>query len=39
VTTADFRAVYSSLLEQWLGVEAERVIPNARSFGRPALIS
>jgi uncharacterized protein (DUF1501 family) len=39
VATADFRAVYSSLLEQWLGAEAERVIPSARSFGRPALIS
>jgi uncharacterized protein (DUF1501 family) len=39
VATADFRAVYSSLVEQWLGAEAERVIPNARSFGRPALIS
>jgi uncharacterized protein (DUF1501 family) len=39
VATSDFRAVYSSLLEQWLGAEAERVIPSARSFGRPALIS
>ena len=39
VATADFRAVYSSLLEQWLGAEAERVIPGARSFDRPALIS
>jgi uncharacterized protein (DUF1501 family) len=39
VATADFRAVYSSLIEQWLGAEAERVIPSARSFGRPALIS
>jgi uncharacterized protein (DUF1501 family) len=39
VATADFRAVYSSLLEQWLGVDAARVIPGASSFGRPALIS
>jgi uncharacterized protein (DUF1501 family) len=39
VATADFRAVYSSLLEQWLGAEAERVIPGAGSFDRPALIS
>jgi uncharacterized protein (DUF1501 family) len=37
--TADFRGVYSALLEQWLGLEPERVIPNARSFARPALIS
>jgi len=39
VATADFRAVYSSLLEQWFGAEADRVIPGAKSFGRPALIS
>jgi uncharacterized protein (DUF1501 family) len=39
VATSDFRAVYSSLLEQWLGVEAERVVPNARAFARPTLIS
>jgi uncharacterized protein (DUF1501 family) len=38
VATADFRSVYSSLLEQWLGVEAERVIPGAGSFARPLLI-
>jgi uncharacterized protein (DUF1501 family) len=36
--TSDFRAVYSSLLEQWLGVEAAQVIPGASSFARPALI-
>lgn len=35
--TADFRAVYASLLEQWLGVDASAVIPNASSFPRPAL--
>jgi uncharacterized protein (DUF1501 family) len=39
VATADFRAVYASLLEQWLGVEASRVLPNARSLPRPPLIS
>ena len=27
--TADFRGVYASLLEQWLGVDAGLVIPNA----------
>ena len=36
--TADFRAVYSSLLEQWLGVEAASVIPGAGSFDRPVLV-
>ena len=36
--TADFRAVYCALLEQWLGVDAERVIPGARAFARPKLV-
>ena len=27
--TSDFRSVYSSLLEQWLGVDAAPIIPNA----------
>ena len=34
VETADFRAVYAALLEQWLGVDAGRVIPG--SVGVPA---
>jgi uncharacterized protein (DUF1501 family) len=36
--TADFRGVYASLLEQWLGLDASAVIPDASSFGRPALV-
>jgi uncharacterized protein (DUF1501 family) len=36
--TADFRALYCGLLEQWLGADAGGVIPNARSFARPALV-
>jgi uncharacterized protein (DUF1501 family) len=36
--TSDFRGVYCSLLEQWLGTDAAAVIPNARSFPRPALV-
>jgi len=36
--TTDFRSVYASLLEQWLDVDASRVIPNASSFQRPALV-
>jgi uncharacterized protein (DUF1501 family) len=36
--TADFRGVYASLLEQWLDVDATRVIPNASSFQRPTLV-
>jgi uncharacterized protein (DUF1501 family) len=36
--TSDFRGVYSALLEQWLGVDAAAIIPNAASFQRPSLI-
>jgi uncharacterized protein (DUF1501 family) len=36
--TADFRGVYAALLEQWLGVDAAQVIPNASAFQRPALV-
>ena len=36
--TTDFRAVYCSLLEQWLDVDAAGIIPNASAFARPALI-
>jgi uncharacterized protein (DUF1501 family) len=35
--TIDFRAVYASLLEGWLGTDAGEVIPNARAFGRLPL--
>ncbi|MEZ5154915.1 MAG: DUF1501 domain-containing protein [Solirubrobacterales bacterium] len=37
-STADFRAVYCSLLEQWFGIDAGAVIPGASGFARPALI-
>ena len=36
--TVDFRRVYCSLLEQWLGTDAAEVIPNAASFGRLAVL-
>jgi uncharacterized protein (DUF1501 family) len=36
--TADFRGVYASLLEQWLGVDAGSVLPDAASFTRPVLV-
>jgi uncharacterized protein (DUF1501 family) len=36
--TSDFRAMYCSLLEQWLGHDAASVIPGASSFARPALV-
>jgi uncharacterized protein (DUF1501 family) len=37
--TSDFRGVYCSLLEQWLGVDAAEIIPNAASYARPALVA
>jgi uncharacterized protein (DUF1501 family) len=36
--TVDFRRVYSSLLEQWLGTDANAVIPNSAGFGRVQLV-
>lgn len=36
--TIDFRRVYSSLLEQWLGTDASAVIPKAGGFGRVQLV-
>lgn len=35
--TVDFRKVYASLIESWLGTEAEEVIPHADAYGRLAL--
>jgi uncharacterized protein (DUF1501 family) len=35
--TADFRAVYAALLEQWLDVDANPLLPGAAPFQRPAL--
>jgi uncharacterized protein (DUF1501 family) len=37
--TADYRALYCALLEQWLGTEADGIIPNAGAFARPAVIA
>ena len=36
--TSDFRAVYSSLLEQWLAIDAGAVIPGAAGLARPELV-
>lgn len=38
VPTVDYRAVYSSLLEQWLGTDAAGIVPGAAGFGRPKLV-
>jgi uncharacterized protein (DUF1501 family) len=36
--TVDYRSVYCSLLEQWLGTDAGGVIPNARAYARIGLV-
>jgi uncharacterized protein (DUF1501 family) len=36
--TSDFRGVYAAIVEQWFGIDAARVIPNASSFARPTLL-
>jgi uncharacterized protein (DUF1501 family) len=37
--TADFRAVYASLLEQWLGTDGTEVIPDAAGAPRVAVVA
>jgi uncharacterized protein (DUF1501 family) len=36
--TADYRGLYSALIEQWLGTDAAAVIPGADRFVRPTLL-
>ena len=36
--TSDFRGSTAALLEQWLGADADAIIPGARSFARPKLL-
>jgi uncharacterized protein (DUF1501 family) len=36
--TADYRAVYSSILEQWLGTDANAILPGVSGYQRPALL-
>ena len=37
-STSDYRGLYCSLLEQWLGVDAGPIIPGADGFDRPQLL-
>ena len=37
--TADFRAVYASLLEQWYDVDAARILPDAAHMKRWRLVA
>ncbi len=36
--TSDFRGLYCSIIEQWFGLDAAAVIPDAGAFARPTLI-
>ena len=36
--TVDYRSVYCSVLEQWLGIDAAKIIPHAGSFARVPLL-
>jgi uncharacterized protein (DUF1501 family) len=36
--TTDFRGLYAALLEDWLGTDADGIIPGARSFQRPQIL-
>jgi uncharacterized protein (DUF1501 family) len=38
VWTSDFRAMYCSLIEQWLQEDASAIIPGASSLPRPTLV-
>ena len=37
--TADFRGLYAALLEQWLGTDANGIVPSAGRFARPQLVA
>jgi uncharacterized protein (DUF1501 family) len=39
VHTVDFRAVYRGLTEQWLGVSADGIVPDASRFAAPQLVA
>ena len=36
--TADFRAVYAALLEQWFGADSNAILPGVAGLARPALL-
>ncbi len=36
--STDFRAVYKGLVEQWFGVDAAGIVPDAGRFAAPALV-
>jgi uncharacterized protein (DUF1501 family) len=36
--TADFRAIYAALLEQWFNADSNAILPGVSAFARPALL-
>ena len=36
--TSDYRGLYAALLEDWLGTDADAIIPGARRFSRPKIL-
>jgi uncharacterized protein (DUF1501 family) len=38
LATSDFRQIYCTLIEQWLGADAGPVIPNADQIARLGLL-
>ena len=36
--TSDFRGLYGAILEDWLGTDADAIIPGARKFSRPTIL-
>jgi uncharacterized protein (DUF1501 family) len=36
--TSDYRGLYASILEDWLGADAEAIVPGARRYGRPKIL-
>jgi uncharacterized protein (DUF1501 family) len=37
--TVDFRGIYRGLAEQWLGVSADGIVPDASKFAAPTLVA
>jgi uncharacterized protein (DUF1501 family) len=36
--TSDFRGLYAAILEDWLGTDADGIVPQARRFARPTIV-
>jgi uncharacterized protein (DUF1501 family) len=36
--TSDFRGLYAALLEQWLGADADAIVPGAGKYARPKVV-